>query len=82
MKSIKTRLMNCILCGILVLGLFTAPILDVYADRTIDEVEDSIDHQKEVIEDINDEIDALEGEQDILLEQMDDGELIYMQQNV
>lgn len=72
MKTMKKRLINCILCGVLVFGVFASPILDVYADRTIDEVQDSIDHQKEVIEGINDEIDALEGEQDILLEQMDD----------
>ena len=65
MKAIKRRLINCILCGALILGVFTSPTMEVYADRTIDEVQDSIDHQKEVIEGINDEIDALEGEQDI-----------------
>ena len=54
MKAIKRRLINCILCGALILGVFTSPTMEVYADRTIDEVQDSIDHQKEVIEGIND----------------------------
>lgn len=72
MKAIRKRLINCILCGALVLSMVVVPSMDVYADRTINEVQESIDHQKEVIEGINDEIDSLMGEQDILLEQMDD----------
>ena len=72
MKRMKARLINYILCGALVLGMLTVPSMEVYADRTIDEVQDSIDHQKDIIEGINDEIDSLMGEQDILLEQMDD----------
>ncbi len=72
MKRMKVRLINSILCGALVLGMVAVPSMEVYADRTINEVQESIDHQKEVIEGINDEIDSLMGEQDILLEQMDD----------
>lgn len=72
MKRMKARLINYILCGALVLGMVAVPSMEVYADRTIDEVQDSIDHQKDIIEGINDEIDSLMGEQDILLEQMDD----------
>ena len=72
MKAIRKRLINCILCGALVLSMVVVLSMDVYADRTINEVQESIDHQKEVIEGINDEIDSLMGEQDILLEQMDD----------
>lgn len=84
MKRIKVRLINCILCGALVLGMMAIPYMEVYADRTINEVQESIDHQKEVIEGINDEIDALSGEQDILLEQMDDlnAEIINMMTSI
>ena len=72
MKAIKKRLVNYILCGTLILVVLTTSTMNVYADRTIGEVQESIDHQKEVIEGINDEIDSLTTEQDILLEQMDD----------
>ena len=72
MKRMKVRLINCILCGVLVLGMVAVPSMEVYADRTINEVQEDINHQQEVIEGINDEIDSLMGEQDILLEQMDD----------
>ncbi|MBR4084163.1 MAG: C40 family peptidase [Lachnospiraceae bacterium] len=84
MKAMTKRLINCILCGTLVLGMLAVPSMDVYADRTINEVQESIDHQKEVIEGINDEIDALAGEQDILLEQMDDlnAEIINMMTSI
>lgn len=84
MKRFGMRLINCILCGALVIGLLRMSFLEVYADRTISEVEDSIDHQKEVIEGINDEIDALVGEQDILAEQMDDlnAEIINMMTSI
>ncbi len=72
MKAMKKRLFNYILCGTLILVVLTTSTMNVYADRTIGEVQESIDHQKEVIEGINDEIDSLTTEQDILLEQMDD----------
>ena len=49
MKAIRKRLINCILCGALVLSMVVVPSMDVYADRTINEVQESIDHQKEVI---------------------------------
>ena len=72
MKAMKKRIFNYILCGTLIWGVITTPTMNVYADRTIGEVQESIDHQKEVIEGINDEIDSLTTEQDILVEQMDD----------
>lgn len=72
MKAMKKRIFNYILCGTLILVVLTTSTMNVYADRTIGEVQESIDHQKEVIEGINDEIDSLTTEQDILLEQMDD----------
>lgn len=84
MKRIKIRLINSILCTVLGLGLLTLPKMEVFADRTISEVQDSINHQQEIIEGLNDEIDAWSGEQDILLEQMDDlnAEIINMMTSI
>ena len=79
MKRMKVRLINSILCGALVLGMLAVPSMEVYADRTINEVQESINHQQEVIEGINDEIDSLMGEQDILLEQGDLKPRMYIQ---
>ncbi len=72
MKKYKVKIMNYILCASLSLGLLAVPSMTVYADRSISDVQQSIDHQKDVIEGLEGEIDSLTTEQDILLEQMDD----------
>lgn len=84
MKRFRIRLINSILCTVMGLGLLALPKMEVRADRTISDVQESIDHQKEIIEGLNDEIDALSGEQDILLEQMDDlnAEIINMMTSI
>lgn len=84
MKRIKIKWINSILCTVMGLGLLTLPKMEVFADRTIGEVQDSINHQQEIIAGLNDEIDAWSGEQDILLEQMDDlnAEIINMMTSI
>ncbi len=72
MKKFEIKTISYILCTALTVELLLTPSMTVYADRSISEVQQSINHQQEVIEGINDEIDSLTTEQDILLEQMDD----------
>ena len=80
MKRFRVRFLNCILTAALVLGLCVCPSMPVYADRSMSEVQESIDQYEAIVDGLGDQIDTLTDEQDIILEQMDDlnAEIINM----
>lgn len=84
MKKFGVRLLNSILTASLVVGLWAYPVIPVYADRTMQEVQDSIDGYQEILDSLDEQIDTLTDEQDIILEQMDDlnAEIINMMTSI
>lgn len=72
MKKFGVRLLNSIMTAALVAGLLVCPSIPVYADRTMSQVQESIDQYQEIINSLDEQINTLTDEQDIILEQMDD----------
>lgn len=72
MKKVKIQWINSLCIVSLVIGMWSYPVLPVYADRTIDEVQDSIDQQQEILDGLGDQINTLTDEQDLIQEEMDD----------
>ncbi|MBQ7776843.1 MAG: C40 family peptidase [Lachnospiraceae bacterium] len=72
MKKFGVRVLNSILTAALVIGLWAYPEMPVYADRTMSEVQDSIDQYQEILDSLDEQISTLTDEQDLILEEMDD----------
>lgn len=72
MKKFGVRVVNSILTAALVVGLWACPSMPVYADRTMEEVQESIDNYQAIIDGLADQINTLTDEQDIIQEEMDD----------
>lgn len=72
MKKFGVRLLNSILTVALVLGMCICPDMPVYADRTIGEVQESIDNYQELLDSLDEQLNTLTDEQDIIQEEMDD----------
>ena len=72
MKKFGIRFINSILTAALVVGLLVCPSMPVYAERTMEEVQESIDNYQSIIDGLADQINTLTDEQDIIQEEMDD----------
>lgn len=72
MKKFGVKLLNSVLTAALVLGMCVCPSMPVYADRTISEVQESIESYQELLNSLDDQLNTLADEQDIIQEEMDD----------
>ncbi len=72
MKRFKIRFINSVCILSLVVGMLSYPVLPVYAARTMDEVQESINQQQEILDGLGDQINTLTDEQDLIQEEMDD----------
>ncbi len=72
MKRFKIRWINSLCIVSLLVGMLSYPALPVYAARTMEEVQDSINQQQEILDGLGDQINTLTDEQDLIQEEMDD----------